>query len=234
MIIKLDKFEGPLSLLYQLIEKEELDITQVSLAKVADQYMFYIKAMSVANPEEMADFLVVAARLLLIKSKALLPYLYPEEEEEIKELEQQLKMYQEFLAATKVIEAMIGKKRFMFSRPFNRKAALYVDNQFSPPKNLTKSLLATVFDELITRIKPAETALEEKLLERKINIEEKILMIEQRLLERMKMGFNQLIENAGNKTEVIVSFLAMLELVRMRQIDANQDEMFGDIEISKL
>lgn len=234
MIIKLDKFEGPLGLLLQLIEKEELDITQISLAKIADQYIFYIKAMTEANPEEMADFLVVAARLLLIKSKALLPYLYPEEEEEIKELEEQLKMYQEFLEATKVIEAMIGKKRFMFARPFNRKAALFVDKQFSPPKSATPGLLATVFGELLTRLKPAEQALEERVLERKINIEEKILLIEQRLLERIKVGFNQLIEQAENKTEVIVSFLAMLELVRMRQVDVNQEEMFGDIEISKI
>ncbi|NTU98539.1 segregation/condensation protein A [Candidatus Falkowbacteria bacterium] len=234
MILKLDKFEGPLSLLMQLIEKEELDITQVSLAKVADQYMEHIKTLAVLDPEHMADFLVVAARLLLIKSKALLPYLYPEEEEEIAELEHQLKMYQEFVEASKVIQAMIGKKRFMFARPFNRKAPIFVDKQFSAPKNVDKNLLSTVFSELIMRLMPAQKVLEEAVLERKINIEEKILQIEQRLLERVKFGFNQLIEKAENKTEIIVSFLAMLELVRMRQVDATQGELFGDIEISKI
>ena len=114
--IKINSFEGPLGLLLQLIEKEEMDITQVSLAKIADQYIEYINEADNINPEEMADFLVVATRLLLIKSKALLPFLYPEEEEEIKDLEFQLKMYKEFLEAMKKIEALIGRKRFMFPR----------------------------------------------------------------------------------------------------------------------
>jgi segregation and condensation protein A len=201
---------------------------------VADQYISYIKTLAVLDAEHMADFLVVAARLLLIKSKALLPYLYPEEEEEIAELEHQLKMYQEFVEASKVIQAMIGKKRFMFACPFNRKPPVSTEKKFTAPKNIDKNLLATVFGELIMRIAPAQKVLEEAVLERKINIEEKILMIEQRLLERVKTSFNQLIEKAETKTEIIVSFLAMLELVRMRQVDVTQDELFGEIEISKI
>ena len=110
---KLEKFEGPLSLLLKLIEQEELDITQVSLANVADQYVNYIRQSDHINPDEVADFLVVAAKLLLIKSRALLPYLYPEEEEDIEELQQQLRMYQEFVKASKGINLMLGKKKFM-------------------------------------------------------------------------------------------------------------------------
>ncbi|RLC38634.1 chromosome segregation protein ScpA, partial [Candidatus Falkowbacteria bacterium] len=75
MNIKLEKFEGPLSLLLKLIEREEMDITDISLARVAEDYVAYIREVENINPEEMADFLVVAAKLLLIKSKALLPYL---------------------------------------------------------------------------------------------------------------------------------------------------------------
>ena len=98
MLIKIDKFQGPLGLLLQLIEKEELDITEVSLAKISDQYIDSIKNTKNIDPGETADFLVIAAKLLFIKSKALLPYLYPEEEnEEIEELESQLRMYKEFL-----------------------------------------------------------------------------------------------------------------------------------------
>jgi len=84
--IKIDKFRGPLGLLLQIIENEELDITEVSLARIADQYVKYIRSSNDIDPDKMADFLVLAAKLLLIKSKALLPYLYPEEEEEIREI----------------------------------------------------------------------------------------------------------------------------------------------------
>ena len=229
---KLEKFEGPLGLLLQLIEKEELDITQISLAKVADQYVEYLKQATNIDPDEMADFLVVAARLLLIKSRALLPYLFPEEEKEIEEFEQQLKMYKEFLEATKKIEKIIGKKRFMFAREFNRKAILSGARLFSPPKNLKAANLTAVFNDLLGRLVPMEK-LEEEVLERKINIEEKIMLIEQMLIEKIRFSFSKLMEKAESKTEVIVSFLAMLELIKQKTIMADQSELFAEILINK-
>ncbi len=229
---KIEKFEGPLSLLLQIIEKEEMDITQISLAKIADQYVDYIKNSNQINPDEMADFLVVAARLLLIKSKALLPYLYPEEEQEIEELEQQLKMYKEFIEAAKRIDKIIGNKKFMFAREFNRKAILASANLFSPPKNLTAKELASTFKELLTYIQPAEK-LEEETLDYKINIEDKILTIQQMLLDRIKVSFNKVLAGAKSKTEVIVSFLAMLELIKQRDISVKQNDLFEEITINK-
>lgn len=233
MNIKVEQFEGPLGLLLKLIEKEEMDITQISLGKIADEYVNFIRTSEKINPEEMADFLVVASKLLLIKSKALLPYLYPEEEEEIEELEQQLKMYKEFLEAMKVVEKMIGKKKFMFAREFNRKAILNATKLFSPPKKLRADDMKNVLDELIERIRPIEQKLEEKIMEKKINIEDKIFNIQKMLIDRIKMSFKQILENAENKTEVIVSFLAMLELIKQREIVADQGELFTDIMISK-
>lgn len=230
--IKLEKFEGPLGLLLQMIEAEEMDITQISLAKVADQYIEYIREAVNINPDEMADFLVVAAKLLLIKSKALLPYLFPEEEEEIKEFEDQLRMYKEFIEASKKIEAILGKKRFSFSREFNRKAVLKNINLFSPPKNINAPILADIFKSLISNIIPVEK-MEEEVLERKINIEEKILAIEQMLVEKIKFSFTKLMEKAESKTEIIVSFLAMLELIKQRTIIVDQDDLFSEIMINK-
>lgn len=232
MEIKIEKFEGPLGLLLKLIEQEELDITQISLAKIADQYIEYIKNTEKISPDDLAEFLVVAARLLLIKSRALLPFLYPEEEEEIEELEQQLKMYKEFVEASKGVLKMIGKKKFMFVREFNRKAVLASANLFSPPKNLKTEDLRMVFGDLLTRIKPMEK-LEEKVLEEKINIEDKILSIQKMIIDRIEISFNKFLENAKTKTEVIVSFLAMLELVKQRDILASQNSLFEDILISK-
>ncbi|MFH1661855.1 MAG: segregation/condensation protein A [Candidatus Falkowbacteria bacterium] len=235
MLIKIDKFEGPLGLLLQLIQKEEMDIADVSLAKIADEYVNNIRNSSNIKPDDMADFLVVVAKLLLIKSKFLLPYLQKEEEEEIEEFERQLKMYKEFLDASQKIEKMLGKKKFMFSREFNRKAVLQNNNFFAPPKKLEKQEMKNIFKDLIERIKPfSEEKLEEKSLEKKVNIEEKILAIQNMLINKMKINFNKILKNAKSKTEVIVSFLAMLELVKQRDILANQEGLFKEIFINKI
>jgi len=230
---KTEKFEGPLGLLLQLIEKEELDITEVSLTKIADQYIDYIKESGEINLDEMADFLVIAAKLLYIKSKALLPYLYTEADEEIEELEQQLKMYKEFLEAMKIIEAMISEKKFMVAREFDKKAILSNLKLFSPPAKLTRENLAAVFKEFISHIRPEEEKLEEEKLERKINIEDKILAIQKALLEKIRVNFSKILAKAGSKTEIIVSFLAILELIKQRDVIAEQEGLFGEITINK-
>lgn len=233
MQVKLEKFEGPLGLLLRIIEKEELDITQISLSKIADEYLSYIRQPNNnIDPEEMAEFLVVAAKLLLIKSKALLPYLYPEEVEEIEEFEEQLRMYQDFADAAKKIGAMIGKKKFMFPREFNRKSVLAHVKSFTPPKNITAGLLGEAFASLLVRLQPVQK-LEEGVLEKKINIEEKILHIEQLILEKIKVNFSRILASATSKTEVIVSFLALLELVKQRTVLVTQDGLFTDIEINR-
>ncbi len=233
--IKLEKFEGPLSLLLKLIEKEKLDITEVSLAKIADQYIDYVRHNEI-KPEEMADFLVVAARLLFIKSKALLPFLLPEEEEEADDLEQQLKMYREFVEASEIIKKMIGKQKFMFTRDINksgRRLIVGAGNIFAPPKNITTSNLCAIFNEILERLKPSEKLKEEKI-EDSISIEDKILHIQNMLLNHLKLTFSKVLERAHSKTEIIVSFLAILELMRQRQIILNQDKLFGDIVIQKI
>ena len=230
---KIDKFEGPLGLLLRLIEKEEMDITEISLAKIADQYIEYIRNSEHLKPEEMADFLVVAAKLLLIKSRALLPFLKGEAEAEIQEFEDQLRMYKEFLAATEKIEAIIGEKRFSFAREFDRRAILASAHLFSPPKRLTAAVLGEVFNEIIKNIQPLEL-LEEQSLEQAINIEDKILAIQQILLEKIKVSFNYILAGAKNKTEIIVSFLALLELIKQRGVIVMQGDLFGEIEINRI
>lgn len=229
---KLEKFEGPLSLLLQLIEKEELDITQISLAKIADQYIEYIRVSPNITPENMADFLVVATRLLLIKSRALLPFLYPEEEKEIEELELQLKMYKEYVEAMKKINKMIGKQHFMFAREFNRKAILAGAHLFSPPKTLTIEEMVMIMHDVITRLEPWEK-LEERTIDDLVKIEDKILAIQRMLVDRIKLSFNKVMAEAKSKTEIIVSFLAILELMRQKEIMIDQEELFSEIMISK-
>ncbi|MFA6171040.1 MAG: segregation/condensation protein A [Patescibacteria group bacterium] len=231
--IKIEKFEGPLDLLLKLIEKEELDITKISLARITDQYIDLVKNSPAIRPGEMADFLVLAARLLFIKSKALFPYIETDDEEDNDDLERQLRMYKEYLEAAKSIEAILKKNNFMFPREFNRKAIVLSINNFSPPKNLTAGIMASCLAEIIERVKPAQADLDEKKLEAVINIEDRILLIQKILTEKIKFNFKRLLEKAESKTEIIVSFLAMLELAKQNNIVIEQDELFGEMMIVK-
>ncbi|MFA6393634.1 MAG: segregation/condensation protein A [Patescibacteria group bacterium] len=241
--VKIDKFEGPLHLLLKLIEKEELDITEISLAKIADEYIELVESSPAIGPGEMADFLVLAARLLYIKSKALFPHIDLPEEEGGDDLEKQLRMYREYLLAAEKIEKILKGKKFMFQREWNRKAivlSIYPPRRaggetghFSPPKNIFPPSLREVMKEIIERIKPAPKDLEEKSLEAAIHIEDRIALIREMLLNKIKFNFRKILEKAGSKTEVIISFLAMLELAKQRDIIIDQDELFGEIEITR-
>lgn len=232
------QFNGPLDLLLSLIEKEELDITEVSLAKIADEYVQYIKNNAAINPEQLADFLVIAAKLLYIKSKALLPYLStPEEDEEAKELEQQLRMYKEFLEASSQIQKRLAKRQFLFMRDYGhgkKRRWLFQDKTFSPPAGLTKEKLQEQFQYLLGRLAVVEEEMQEERIEYKISIEERITHIQQKLLERVRLNFSQLISAAKSKTEVIVNFLAVLELAKQRELTFEQTELFQEIIINKL
>ncbi|MBN2854028.1 segregation/condensation protein A [Patescibacteria group bacterium] len=239
MEIQIEKFSGPLGLLLSLIESEELDITEISLAKIADDYVAYIKNSEDIKAEEMADFLVIAAKLLLIKSKALLPYLYTkEDEEEVNDLERQLKMYKEFIeASVKIKDKLLGGKR-LYLPPLNKSFRLQGKApSFSPPKKLSKEILRDKFSEILLVLeKELEKREKEKLpvesLEPKISIDEKIFSIKTLLTQKLKLSFSKILREAKNKTEVIVSFLAVLELAKQKELYFEQGELFSEIMIN--
>lgn len=232
-----EKFSGPLGLLLSLIEGEELDITEISLAKIADDYVGYIRAAKDIDPEELADFLVVAAKLLFIKSKALLPYLYSaEEEEEIGDLERQLRMYKEFVAASLKVKDIIAGRHWLYVPPLtkNRRGQFNLP-VFSPPAKLTAAVLHERFLLIIAGLaKQQEAKLPERTLEPQINIDERILLIKNMLIDKIKVNFSRLLAAASTKTEVIVSFLAVLELAKQKELFFEQEELFSEIMISKL
>ena len=109
-VFKLEQFEGPLDLLLRMIEEEKMDVTQVALSKVTDQFIQYLTGIEEKQPEELADFLVVASKLLLIKSRVLLPQVVLEEDGS--DLEKQLRIYKEYLEASKILHKIILKKKF--------------------------------------------------------------------------------------------------------------------------
>jgi len=229
--IKVEQFEGPLDLLLQLIEDQKLEITKVSLAQVTEQYIEILNdaAQDQVTAEELADFLVIASRLLLIKSKALMPYLDWGEEDEGEELSKQLKIYKEYLDAMKVIQKLISKKSFAYSR---EKMITYNDIEFSPPPKLTAGRLGEIYEEVIKRLLPI-LRMPSEMIRKTINIQEKISQIRKRIFEQATSRFSEILSEAKDKTEVIVSFLALLELIKQRQIAVKQDKNFEDILIEK-
>ncbi len=225
--IKTEKFSGPLDLLMQLIEDKEMQITEISLAQVTDQYVEYIEKMAHKPAEELADFLVIAAKLLLLKSRALLPL---PEEEEPDELEKQLRIYKEYYEASKVIDKMLRKENFSFSR---EKPPIKIERGFAPPKNVNKTELKNAFIKLLKKLDPL-IRLPKVSIEKAISLQEKILHLQKSISKFKKVDFSKLTLNARSKTEVIVNFLALLELIKQENVQAEQKGLFENIMVKKI
>jgi len=227
---KLEQFEGPLDLLLQLIEQEQLDITTVSLARVADQYLRYIDQIEEIVPDEVADFLVIASKLIYLKSKYLLPELKLEGEEEIGDLEKQLKIYQQYYDASKEIEKLISRGKFTYVRthPLHIKQT---EVSFSPPPNLQLQDLPQIFSDILRRIKEIRI-LPKIMMAKAVSIKERIEHLRTRLASEAKVVFSS-IYNKQNKVDTIVSFLALLELIKQRFVVVDQRGTFAEINISR-
>jgi segregation and condensation protein A len=227
---KLEQFEGPLHVLLELIEERKLNITAVSLSQVADQFLSYLSNTPELHPEELADFLVVAAKLLLIKSRTLLPSLTFEDDGE-QDLEKQLKIYREFFEASKRLHAMILKRRYSFSRHASLRM-IASECSFRPPEGLALDDLSRLFRTVLKRLEPFVTISEDVII-RTVNIHEKIESIRAQILGAASLNFQTLVEQATSKTDIIVTFLALLELVKMRVIAVVQEDMFSGISIHR-
>lgn len=225
--IKLDQFEGPLDLLLQFIEQEQLDITQVSLAKVTDQYIAYLDQAENLKPEELADFLVVAAKLLLIKSRALIPALGSEIERESYELEAQLKIYKEYLEASKLLHKIILRKHFSFPRQKN-----ITFSTFITPENVDQNILLNIFNKILKDLEPL-IKIPQETIRRIFSLKEKIRELQEIIFQNKEIKFNHLIKSSSSKIEIIISFLALLELVKQRTITVIQEKSFEEIIITK-
>ncbi|MFH1508917.1 MAG: segregation/condensation protein A [bacterium] len=226
----LEQFEGPLDLLLELIEKEELDITEVSLSRIADQFIQYLEKVENLQPELLADFLFVAARLLLIKSRALLPDLEVDDEEELsaEELQFRLKQYKKFRDISKEILQIWMSKRKSFRREFD----LSVFTSFYPPAEVSAHSLDESFKGLLKNLARQEKLAETTILE-EVSIEERINSIQGTILEKVQVRFQTLLEVANTKLEVIVTFLALLELIKQRVVVAKQSENFEEIFVEQ-
>ncbi|MFH0856421.1 MAG: segregation/condensation protein A [bacterium] len=228
--LQLEKFEGPFDLLLQLIEQDKLNISEISLAEIADQYVQYIDLnKDKINANDLSDFLLIAAKLLLIKSRYLMPFLETDNDDEDEgSLENQLKIYKEFLEASKKINACYESKNTAFFRPVFLQTR---EISFYPPKNITTNGLKEAFCDLLARLKPY-FKIDEERFERRITVQEKLDEIKQMLLNRIEFGFSNLL-GSREKSEIIVSFLAILELVKQKYVFVDQEGHFEEIIITR-
>ncbi len=229
--VRQEKFEGPLEVLLDLIEREKLSVTEVSLAKLTDEYLIYIKSLEAVDPVELGEFLVVAAQLILIKSRALLPSLPLNEEEEgsIEELEKRLAEYQRIRDLSREIKMLAGAGKYIFTR----ESFAGREPVFYPPPKLVPGMLKQAFTFFLASLPKLEKLAEEKI-KKIISLEEKVSHIRSFLSDTLERVFSDLVKGAKEKVEVIVSFLAILELAKQKFVDLDQEKLFSDIKIKKL
>ncbi len=229
--VVLPVFEGPLDLLLHLIEERKLDITKVSLAMVTDQYVDHISRLEKLEAEKLADFLAIAAKLLLIKSRMLLPQPPPSEEEEEDvgdELVRQLIEYRKFKTAaqglrTREEEGLRAYARLLplpeLERTF-RLEGVTLDNLVETVRQAMLAQATSSADELVTPLH--------------ISLPEKIAQLERLAIEYRQFSFNDLLAQAGSRMEIVVTFLALLQLMKRRKVTVEQGELFGEIVVSML
>lgn len=225
--VKVGEFEGPLDLLLDLIEKRKLHISDISLSQVTDDYINYVKALQEFSIPGIAHFVLVASTLLLIKSRSLLPTLTlsDEEEADIKDLENRLKMYQRIRELSRHVKTNFGKNII-----FPRGEKLSITPVFSPDKSIT---LAGVLGALRAAIQsiPIKELIPQTVVKKVISLEEMIGKLVDRVQNSLKLSFKEFARGSAEKVEVIVGFLAMLELVKQGAIDVVQEKRFEDIHM---
>lgn len=230
--ISTEVYEGPLDLLLDLIERAELDITRLALAQVTDQYLAYIQNLQERSPAEVSAFLVIAARLVQIKSAALLPRppqeRKDEEEDPGEALARQLILYKRFkeLAAKLEERELAGLRTYLRISP---------PPKFEPRLDLagvTLKDLAQIALEIFTG-GPLLPELSRVVAAPRVTIREKIASILDALRSNGMTSFQSLLDGSRSRLEIVVTFLAMLELIKRHIVDANQIALFSDIELSR-
>ncbi len=233
-LVKTHVFEGPLDTLLSLIEKRKLFINDISLAQVADDYISYVKGLENFPIADSAQFILIASTLVLIKSKSLLPDLALSEEEQgsIDDLEDRLKQYQKYKALSVHL-----KERFGINVEYHRLPSKEKLIVFTPDKNTSVDRINETIKSVLTSI-PKKEFVPKAIIQKVISLEEMMENLAERITKSMKMSFKDFSRSTSSgqagmeqKINVIVSFLAMLELVKQGVINVRQDKDFHDIEI---
>jgi len=227
--IKTESFAGPLDKLLEMIEERKMEITIVNLAGITNDFLKYLQTLTKENvhPSIISDFVIVASKLLLIKSKALLPSLEltQEEEKDIQDLELRLKIYKEFKEASLKVKYLWENKQYCFGKE------LFSDLPpiFYPPEKLESKDLVGPIEKIIIELKaliPEKKSIKKAV----ISIKEKMEELLSRFKQQAENSFKNITESKS-RLEIIIFFLAVLHLIRDRLITSTQGDQFSDIII---
>jgi len=225
MDVRLDNFEGPLDLLLYLVRKSDLDISDIPIAEITQEYLAYLDLMKDLNLETAGEFLVMASMLMQIKAQMLLPSPTVEEEEgpdPRQELMDKLFEYQQFKEAAGILAACNEKAKDVFYRSI---PPHFDDEDFV--------LKASIFDLLGAFKRVLEEAPREvgQILREEIPLEVRIREVLELLQEKTSLAFDELFPRKIRRLDLIVTFMALLELIRLKQVVACQASIFGEIRI---
>lgn len=229
--VTLPLFQGPLDLLLHLIEREQLDITKVALAQVTDQYLQYLASLKEVDANLLSDFLVIAAKLVFIKSQALLPKppvdVSREEEEDVgDQLVRQLQVYRQFKQAVQMLRA----REVLHLRSYVRVAVPRVLEPRLTPGEITLEELVVAARHALA-IHSSNPVVDQVVSPIVVTIGERIALIRQ-LLERLsQVTFSALVHLCTRRLEIVVTFMALLELIKQNVVDVWQEAPFGEIVI---
>lgn len=229
---KLENFEGPLDLLLHLIKQSKMDIENIELSKITEQYLEIMSTLPELDLEKASEFIEVAATLIEIKSKALLPKLIESEEIDEEDPEalllQRLQEYKLFKETSEKLKTIENVDRF-YKEPEEEA------NKFRIVlKDMSLDLLLNAFTNVLTKVTKIETEHEPKqIAKEKFTVTQKIASIKDALIIKSKIMFSELFNESISRDEIITTFMALLELLKLQEIKCVQTDEFRDIEIVK-
>ncbi len=227
--IETEVYSGPLDLLIDLIEKRKLLINDISLASVTDDYMAYVARFEKSPLRDMADFIVLASTLLLLKSKSLLPVLEltEAEEESVESLEVRLRHYQIYRRASKVIYGLFGKRMGYERRYIPEKNPLFLPDTYTNTTSLHAAMVGVV------RNLPQKVEKPKVQVRTVVSLEQMIERLRERIEKQLSCTFKDFTGGTAERPVIIVGFLAVLEMVKQGSVLVRQAARFQDIEIER-
>ena len=235
--VKLDVFEGPLDLLLYLIKRDEVDIYDISIERITKQYLAYMEAFQVLNIDLAGEFIVMAANLLYIKSRTLLPVDQQMADEEAEEEDPRFELIRQLIEYKKFKEAAanLRNQEALRENLFPRSP---VTPELAPQETLLVEEvgifdLINAFQKVLKRLEKKPEDLREIFAEN-FTVSDKIDHVLRVLHVGVSLRFDELFADAASRTEIVVTFLAMLELIRLKQLRVRQDTHFGEIWIDRI
>ncbi len=239
--VKLEAFEGPLDLLLHLIEKNKIDIYDIPIVTITEQYLDYVKAMETENMDVMSEFMIMAATLIDIKCRMLLPKEVEEAEEDMdprEELVQRLLEYKKYKFMALVLRDQMEDTGNVLTRKQELPREVV---KYRPPvdteellRDVTLESLLNIYNEILGKFEEKIDRQHRdfgKIEKEKISLGDRMMSVQKRVIKERKVSFRKLLENQPSREKIIVTFLAILELIHFDKIEVKQDESFGEIII---